>query len=50
MVLSKPFHLDDLLETVELLLRGLNDKVRKLDVPEDEQGPRPIPPRSGGLP
>jgi len=44
MVLTKPFHLDDLLETILLLFRELEDTTNKLNVPEESLVLAPAPP------
>jgi CheY-like chemotaxis protein len=44
MVLMKPFHLDDLLETILLLFRDLECSTNKLVAPNDPFAPGPGPP------
>jgi len=44
MVLIKPFHLDDLLETILLLFRDLECSTNKLVAPNDPFAPAPGPP------
>ena len=42
-VLNKPFHLDDLLQTILLLLRDLEDTTRRLPVPDGVRNTLPFP-------
>ena len=43
MVLMKPFHLEDLLQTILLLLRDLEDASRRLTVPDGARAVLPFP-------
>ena len=53
MVLMKPFHLEDLLQTILLLFRHLEDATRRLTLPEGARVTLPFPTVTGlppGLP
>ena len=53
MVLMKPFHLEDLLQTILLLFRALEDTTRRLKLPEAAGAALPLPAVTGippGLP
>ena len=43
MVLMKPFHLEDLLQTILLLLRDVEDTTRGLTLPDGARAQRPFP-------
>jgi DNA-binding response OmpR family regulator len=43
MVLMKPFHLEDLLQTILMLFRDLEDTTRRLTLPDEASAVRPFP-------
>jgi len=43
MVLMKPFHLEDLLQTILLLFRDLEDTTRRLTLPDEASAVSPFP-------